>query len=87
MAFNSGRPVEIPFPEMHMFEEIMNRKYRLEVVPDPEGGYTIFYPDLPGCVTVIESLDELPLAAQEIKELWIAATIEVGQPIPDPTDS
>lgn len=68
-----------------MSEEILERQYSLQVVAEQEGGYTIFYPDLPGCVTVIESLDELPTAAQEIKELWIESALEDGQPIPDPT--
>ena len=68
-----------------MSKERLERQYSLHVVAEQEGGYTIFYPDLPGCVTVIESLDELPTAAQEIKELWIESALEDGQILPEPT--
>jgi predicted RNase H-like HicB family nuclease len=63
----------------------LEKEYSLQVVAEQEGGYTIFYPDLPGCVTQIETLEELPKAAREIKELWIASALEDGQPIPEPT--
>lgn len=52
---------------------------------DPDGGYAIEYPDLPGCITQVESIDEVGPAAQEIHELWIAAALENGTPIPPAT--
>ena len=68
-----------------MAEKWIEKQYSLQVVADEDGGYTIFYPDLPGCVTQIESLEELPEAALEIKELWITATLEAGLAVPEPT--
>ena len=60
-------------------------EYRLNVVADPGGGYVIDFPDLPGCMTQIEHLDELAPMAAEIKELWIETEYDHGHDIPLPT--
>ncbi len=61
--------------------------YRFNVIAgDPdEGGYVVEFPDLPGCMTSIESLDELVAMANEIRELWIETEYERGNDIPLPT--
>jgi predicted RNase H-like HicB family nuclease len=46
--------------EVVMAKGWLEKEYSLQVVAEQEGGYTIFYPDLPGCVTQIETLEELP---------------------------
>ncbi len=63
------------------------REYRFNVIAgDPdEGGYVIEFPDLPGCMTSIESLDELVEMATEIRELWIESEYERGMDIPEPS--
>lgn len=44
---------------MKTIEYYMALPYRLEIVPDPdEGGYVARYPDLPGCITVGDSMEE-----------------------------
>jgi antitoxin HicB len=58
--------------------------YRFTVSPDPDGGYVIEYPDLPGCMTQVESLDEVSGAAGEILELWLDAARASGFHIPEP---
>lgn len=63
----------------------MTVKYPFNVTPDPEGGYVIEYPDLPGCMTQVESADEIPDAAEEIRELWIETALEQGREIPEPS--
>lgn len=41
-------------------DEYMALPYRLEIVPDPyEGGYAARYPDLPGCITVGETIESV----------------------------
>jgi antitoxin HicB len=40
---------------------------------------------LPGCITQIETLDELAAHANEARELWIESAFERGLPIPEPT--
>ena len=56
--------------------EALAREYRFEVIPDAEGGYVIRYPELPGCMTQVESLEEVPAAAREIRELWLETEYE-----------
>lgn len=60
-------------------------QYPFNVVADPDGGYVIIYPDLPGCMTQVETVDEIPGAANEIRELWIQAQYEDGGEIPSPS--
>lgn len=60
-------------------------QYSFKVIADPDGGYVITYPDLPGCTTQVESMDEIPAAANEIRELWIETQYENLGEIPSPS--
>lgn len=63
----------------------MNLPYRLEIVPDPdEGGYVVRYPDLPGCISVGESISEAIANIEDAKLAWITAAIEEGIKIAEP---
>jgi predicted RNase H-like HicB family nuclease len=66
-------------------EEYLALDYSLDVIADPDGGYVLAYPDLPGCMTQVETIDEVPAAAKEIRELWIETQFEDGYPIPLPS--
>lgn len=42
--------------------------YRMEVVPDTEeGGFTVWYPDLPGCLTCSETVEGAIANARDAK--------------------
>lgn len=44
----------------------MNLSYRMEIVEDKdEGGFVLSYPDLPGCMTCSDLLDDLLELAKE----------------------
>lgn len=58
--------------------------YPWEVIPDPSGGYTIHFPDLPGCMTCVETLYHIGNVAAEIRDLWLATAREAGMAIPEP---
>lgn len=60
-------------------------EYPFHVIADPDGGYVIKYPDLPGCLTQIDHVDEVGPMATEIRELWIETSYEQGHDIPLPT--
>ena len=60
-------------------------QYPFNVIADEDGGYVILYPDLPGCMTQVEDVGEIPLAATEIRELWIETEFEDGHDIPPPS--
>ena len=43
---------------MKTFEYYMALPYRMEIIPDMvEGGFTAWYPDLPGCLTCSETME------------------------------
>jgi len=59
--------------------------YRLEIIPDTlEGGYGARYPELPGCITTAESLDEIIANAEDAKRVWLEAALATGNDIPEP---
>jgi predicted RNase H-like HicB family nuclease len=62
--------------------------YRLELLPDTEeGGYAAKYPDLPGCITVGDTMMEALANAEDAKRAWIEAQLEDGTPIPEPVSA
>jgi predicted RNase H-like HicB family nuclease len=55
------------------------------IVEEEEGkAFGVWFPDLPGCVSAGDTLDEAILNAGEALELWAEAMIESGQQIPPP---
>ena len=67
--------------------DYLAQEYRFNVIAGYpyEGGYIIEFPDLPGCMTQVESLDELVAMANEVRELWIETEYERGREIPPPS--
>lgn len=65
--------------------EHLARAYPFNVIADPDEGYVIVFPDLPGCMTQVETLDEIPAMAADAKALWIETEYERGAAIPAPT--
>ncbi len=55
------------------------------IVEEEEGkAVGVWFPDLPGCVSAGDTLDEAMLNAAEALELWAEAMIGSGQDIPSP---
>ena len=70
---------------MKRIDSYMKRPYRLEIIPESdEGGYVVHYPDLPGCVSMGETVNEALKNAEDAKRAWIEAAIEDGITIPEP---
>ena len=70
---------------MKDLEYYLSLPYRLEIVPDPEeGGYAARYPELPGCITCADTLDQLLANAKDAKCAWLEAALEEGLPIAEP---
>lgn len=70
---------------MKTIKEYMRAPYRMEIDADPEeGGFVASYPDLPGCISCGETIEESIKNVQEAKRCWIEAAIEDGVVIPDP---
>ncbi len=70
---------------MKTVDEYMKMPYKLEIVEDPlEGGYVASYPELRGCITCAETMEELIDAVKDAKKEWILAEMEEGHTIPEP---
>jgi antitoxin HicB len=57
--------------------------YKVRLHQEPEGGFTVTVPVLPGCITYGENLDEALTMAKEAIELYIEELKERGEPVPD----
>ncbi len=72
-------------PSAKSLQDYLAMEYPFNVVADPDGGYVIVFPDLPGCLTQIENLDEIGPMADEIRRLWIETEFDRGYEIPLPS--
>ena len=61
----------------------MTRTYTFVFNPEPEGGYTVTCPALPGLVTYGESLDEARAMARDAMEGLIEVMLENGETAPE----
>lgn len=57
--------------------------YKLHLHPEPEGGFTVSVPALPGCITYGEDVEEAIAMAREAIELYIEELEERGEVVPD----
>ncbi len=63
-------------------------EYRFTVRPltsEEGGGYLIEFPDLPGCISDGETVEEAIANGAGAKRDWIAAMVQAGRPVPSPT--
>jgi predicted RNase H-like HicB family nuclease len=65
-------------------KEVMSLRlsYRILLRREPEGGYTVIVPSLPGCVTYGETIEEAIAMAKEAIELYVESLREHGEEIP-----
>ena len=53
--------------------------YKLEIIPDTEEcGFCASYPELPGCVTCAETMEQVIANALDAKKNWLKAALEDG---------
>ena len=60
-------------------------EYSFNAIADPDGGYVVVFPDLPGCMTQAESLDEIPRMAENVRVGWLETVYDTapgGIPLP-----
>lgn len=68
--------------------EYMKLPYRMEIVPDQEeGGYTVTFPELPGCITCGETLETAIGNAEDAKKTWLEVALQEELDIPEPESS
>ena len=61
------------------------RTYTIVAEPEPEGGYFVTVPALPGCFTRGRTIEEFRARAVEAIETHIAGLRLDGEPVPEET--
>ena len=57
----------------------------MEIIPDTvEGGFAVRFPELSGCLTCGDTLEEAVQNAADCKKEWLIAAMEEGICIPEP---
>ena len=63
----------------------MGLPYRIEIIREQEeGGYVLHCPELSGCITCGETIQEGLEMLEDAKKCWFTACLEDGVPIPEP---
>jgi predicted RNase H-like HicB family nuclease len=67
-----------------MYNETMNMQHEFDVVfePQDEDGYTAYVPDLPGCISEGDTLEEATTMIQGAMALYLEARQERGWSLP-----
>ena len=72
---------------MFSLEEYKKMEYPSKIErlsPEDGGGYYITYPDLPGCSSDGETIEEVIQMGEDARMCWIDAAYEQGKEIPLP---
>ena len=65
----------------------MERIYIALVEKDPDNDYSVYFPDLPGCVTAGSTFEEAREWAAEVLSLHLEGMARDGDDIPDPSSA
>ncbi len=70
---------------MKTLDDYLMMPYRMEIIEDKdEGGFTVSYPELPGCVTCGETAEAALANALDAKKAWLEAALEEKIEIQEP---
>lgn len=70
---------------MRKIEEYLKKPYKIELIPDmEEGGYAVSCPELPGCISFGDTIEEAMANIEDAKIAWLSAALEDGAAIPEP---
>jgi len=58
--------------------------YKIELFPSSEGGFAVSIPDLPGCISQGETVEEALEMIADAKAAWIEIALEDGMSVPEP---
>ena len=63
---------------MKIPNDYMEKSYRMEITEDKdEGGFVVFYPDMPGCITCGETVESAVANALDAKKAWFEAYFKI----------
>ena len=59
--------------------------YFAQFSPVKEGGYAVWFPDIPEAVTQGEDLEEAMFMAGDVLKMWLEDYTKEGRPLPEPS--
>ncbi|HEX5472437.1 MAG TPA: type II toxin-antitoxin system HicB family antitoxin [Lacipirellulaceae bacterium] len=65
----------------------MNGKYLVIIEQASDGSYSAYLPDVPGCVSCGDTVDEVKAMIQEALDFHFEGMRRAGLPIPAPTST
>ena len=70
---------------MKTLSDYLAMNHRMDFIEDKdEGGFVVFFPDLPGCLSSGETKESAITNAMDAKKAWLEAAIEDGVEIAEP---
>lgn len=60
--------------------------YRILLRPEPEGGYTVIVPTLPGCITFGKTVEEAKKMAKDAIKIYLESLRKHGETITDDSE-
>ncbi len=66
------------------FEYYLSLPYKIVLYPSPEGGYAIEIPELSGCLSQGQTVEEAMFMIEDAKRAWIDIALQDGEFIPEP---
>jgi predicted RNase H-like HicB family nuclease len=65
----------------------MQYNYKIMLHKEPEGGYTVIVPTLPGCITYGDTVDEAIAMAKDAIDIYVEELQSRGEQIPDDSNT
>jgi len=62
----------------------MGLRYPFTLEQDEDGSYFIQFPDLPGCMTCGDTVDETIAMGEDARKCWLDSALQDGDFIPEP---
>ena len=66
---------------------MMQYNYKIMLHKEPDGGYTVIVPALPGCITYGENVDDAIAMAKDAIDIYIEELQSRGEYIPDDSNT
>jgi len=60
--------------------------YKIILRPEPEGGYTVIVPTLPGCITYGKNMEEAKKMAADAIKAYLESLKKHGEPVIDDSE-
>lgn len=73
------------YSSLEKLDYYLNLKYKITITPEPEGGFVVEIKSLPGCITQVETEEEIFTNINDAKKLWLETALEHGDKIPLPS--